>query len=290
VFITLLSGLPKKTSIARWIYQHAVVFILIVLTAGCAPASTDETTEGPEDGATQTAQALDVLAEGTIEALQDSGETATIVAQTAQPTETQPPPTATFTITPTPTLEFVEVEVSVDTNCRSGPNVSFEYVGALMVGERTQVVARSDVPNYYIVNNPDRPGRTCWLWDRYATIYGDPLRLPMLAAPPTPTPAPASVAGWTFKDVNGNGKRDSDESDDGIGGVNMILRVGNCPGGIVGYSAESDSSGRYLFPRVLAATYCLTTDPSESALKPGQYSISLSSGETRDGLNFRRSP
>jgi hypothetical protein len=140
------------------------------------------------------------------------------------------------------------------------------------------------------VNNPDRPGTTCWLWDRYATIFGDPTQLPMIEAPPTPTAAPASVAGWTFIDVNGNGKRDEDESDDGLSGIQLVLRVGSCPGGMVGYSARSDNSGRFSFPSVLAASYCLTTDPSASSLKPGQYSLSLGSGESRDGLNFWRLP
>jgi hypothetical protein len=258
------------------------------LFAACSPQESEPTEEN--GSATETAVALDNLAASTIEALQDLDSTATSAAQTAEPTATQPPPSATFTITPSPTLEFVEVEVSVDTNCRLGPNIAFNYVGALLVGERTQVVARTNVPNYYIVDNPDRPGSTCWLWDRYATIYGDPFRLPMLEAPPTPTPSPATVGGWVFKDVNGNGKRDSDESDDGIGGVKLVLLVGTCPGGTVGYSAQTDNSGRYLFPSVLAANYCLTTDPPSNSLKPSRYSLSLGSGETRDGLNFWRSP
>ncbi|MGD8620601.1 MAG: SdrD B-like domain-containing protein [Anaerolineales bacterium] len=261
-----------------------------IITAAVLVGCSQQDAEQPEQNrsATETAVALDGLAASTIEALEDLDRTATSAAQTAEPTATQPPPTATMTITTTPTLEFVEVEVSVDTNCRSGPNIAFNFVGALLVGERTQVVARSNAPNYYIVNNPDRPGSTCWLWDRYATIYGDPLRLPMLEAPPTPTPSPATVGGWVFEDVNNNGKWDSSGSDDGIGGVRLVLLVGTCPGGTVGYSAQTDSSGRYLFPRVLAASYCLTTDPPSSSLNPGQYSLNLGSGETRDGMNFWR--
>lgn len=262
------------------------LLVVLGLTA-CAPPSDDSV---DVSAATQTAASLDRLAEGTIEALQGQDMTATSAALTAQPTSTQPPPSATMTVTLTPTLEFVEVEVSIDTNCRLGPNVSFDYVGALLVGERTQVVARTDVPGYFIVNNPDRPGRTCWLWDRYATIYGDPTRLPLVESPPTPTPAPASVAGWVFSDVNSNGRRDDNEKDDGIGGARLVLLVGSCPGGTVGYSAQSDNSGRYVFPVVLAANYCLTTDPSASSLNPGQYSLSLGSGESRDGLNFWRTP
>lgn len=241
--------------------------------------------------ATATASILDALAAETVQAMQGEPGTATPVSDdSSEPTTTQLQPTASLTSTPAATMASVEVEVSVDTNCRSGPNVNFDYVGALLVGERTQIEARTNVSGYYIVNNPDRPGTTCWLWDRYATIFGDPTQLPMIEAPPTPTAAPASIAGWTFIDVNGNGKRDPNESDDGLSGIQLVLRVGSCPGGMVGYSAQSDSSGRFSFPSVLAASYCLTTDPSASSIKPGQYSLSLGSGESRDGLNFWRLP
>ena len=265
-----------------------LAFLLVPGLTACAPPSDEVDIE--TSAVTQTAESLDQLAEGTIEALQGQDKTATSAALTDRPTSTQPPPKATMTVTPTPTLEFVEVEVSIDTNCRLGPNVSFNYVGALLVGERTQIVARTNVPGYFIVNNPDRPGRTCWLWDRYATIYGDPTRLPLVESPPTPTPAPASAAGWIFTDVNSNGTRDDSEKDDGISGVRLVLLVGSCPGGTVGYAAQSDNSGRYQFPVILAANYCLTTDPSASSLNPGQYSLSLGSGESRDGLNFWKAP
>lgn len=271
----------------RMITCPAILLALFVLTA-CGIEGQNQFAAGGD--AAQTAEALDDLAQGTIEALREADSAATSAELTARPTETPPPPTPTNTITPSPTLEFVEVEVSVDTNCRSGPNVNFDYVGALLIGESTRIVAQSDTPNYFIVDNPDRPGRTCWLWDRYATVYGDLSRLPLLDSPPTPTPAPASVSGWTFEDVNDNGKRDSGEADDGISGVRLILRVGSCPGGIEAYSVHSDSKGRYQFPVVLAAGYCLTTDPSQTTLKPGQYSISLGSGETLEGMNFWHTP
>jgi hypothetical protein len=277
-------------SLPKYLRAHTVFVVLLLLVTACEPASTEQVQDEADPGATQTAQALDSLAENTIEALNALDETATVAALTAQPTATQPPPTVTRTITPTPTLEFVEVEVSLSTNCRTGPNIAFDYVGALLVGERTQVVARTDVPGYFIVNNPDRPGQTCWLWDRHATIYGDPTRLPMVESPPTPTPSPASVAGWVFIDTNSNGKHDDSEKDDGISGVKLVLLVGSCPGGTVGYSTQSDSSGRYQFPVVLAANYCLTTEPTSSSLHPSRYSLSLNSGDNRDGFNFWRTP
>lgn len=276
----------KPIRLGAWLFLVALAALAFAGCSGRGDLSAEDSR-----AATATASILDALAAETVQAMQGDQDTATPDSdEISELPTTQSQPTASLTPTPAATTASVEVEVSVDTNCRSGPNITFDYVGALLLGERTEIVARTDVPGYYIVNNPDRPGTTCWLWDRYATIFGDPTQLPMIEAPPTPTPAPASVAGWTFIDVNGNGKRDDDESDDGLSGIQLVLRVGSCPGGMVGYSAQSDSSGRFSFPSVLAASYCLTTDPSTSSLKPGQYSLSLGSGESRDGLNFWRLP
>ena len=101
------TGTDRLTS-AR---QVAVAVLILAITlAACSPVGV--ATEGDSvPGETQTAESLDQLAEGTIEALKDQDKKATSAVLTAQPTSTQPAPTATMTITPTPTLEFVEVEV-----------------------------------------------------------------------------------------------------------------------------------------------------------------------------------
>src|SRR5512132_2711076 len=51
-----------------------------------------------------------------------------------------PSPTATFTLTPTPTITLTPtsavptVSVSENTNCRTGPGVVYDLVGALLIG------------------------------------------------------------------------------------------------------------------------------------------------------------
>jgi hypothetical protein len=109
-------------------------------------------------------------------------------------TET-PSPAATFTLTPTATITLTStssvpmVSVSENTNCRTGPGVVYDLVGALLIGEQAVVVGKYTAGNYWIINNPNGSG-TCWLWGQYATTTGNTLGLPEYAPPPTPTPQP----------------------------------------------------------------------------------------------------
>lgn len=103
-------------------------------------------------------------------------------------------PTLTFTPTLTLTLPYTTtpvvplVTVSVPTNCRTGPGIVYPRVGALLVGEVAQVVARNAQGNYWYIRNPDRPGGYCWLWGEYATVTGNISALPVYTPPPSPTP------------------------------------------------------------------------------------------------------
>ena len=80
------------------------------------------------------------------------------------------------------------VSVSVNTNCRTGPGRSYDYRGALLVGETEEIVALSTVPNYWYITNPDQPGEFCYLWGEYAIVVGDTQALPEFTPLPSPTP------------------------------------------------------------------------------------------------------
>jgi hypothetical protein len=119
----------------------------------------------------------------------------------AQPVTTSvPDATLTATLTPSPTFTFTPIvtvapliptiSVSVDTNCRSGPGKLYGFVGALLVGETTEVFGRDETGEFWYVRNPDQPGEYCWLYGKYATLNGNTLALPVLTPPPTPTPVP----------------------------------------------------------------------------------------------------
>ena len=127
-------------------------------------------------------------------------ELANIVVGTLRAMMTNTPtvtPTSQFSLTPSltplPTLTatppFPMVSVTMDTNCRSGPGKVYDMIGALPVGKSAEVVGRDAYNQYWIIQNPNNPG-TCWLWGQYATVTGDTSQLPVIAAPPTPTPLP----------------------------------------------------------------------------------------------------
>jgi hypothetical protein len=125
------------------------------------------------------------------------------------------PPTLTFTpITPTltptqtliPTLPYtttpltVQVTVTVPTNCRTGPGILYTRVGALLVGEVAQVIARNAAGTYWYIRNPDRPPEYCWLWGQYAIVTGNIGTLPIYTPLPSPTPAPGFDAAYAGLD------------------------------------------------------------------------------------------
>ena len=87
--------------------------------------------------------------------------------------------------------------VSVNTNCRTGPGVVYDLIGALLVGEQAVVVGKYTAGNYWIINNPDSSG-TCWLWGQYATVSGNTAGLPEYSQPPTPTPTNTPTPTPTF--------------------------------------------------------------------------------------------
>jgi len=109
------------------------------------------------------------------------------------PSATPQPPTSTPFSTPTPastsTPAAPRIRVSENTNCRAGPAVGYDFLGALLVGQVAEVAARSSVPNYWYIHNPDRPGEFCWLWGEFATLEGDPGALPAYTPAPSPTPS-----------------------------------------------------------------------------------------------------
>jgi len=129
-----------------------------------------------------------------------------------QPPAQQEPPTATFTPqisdtpsmtlppTETPTPQVPRVSVSENTNCRVGPGKPYELIGALMVGEETEIIAKDPSGLYWYVRNPDRDGY-CWLWDYYASTAGNTEALPVFTPPPTPTftPSPTPEPNFTVK-------------------------------------------------------------------------------------------
>lgn len=101
-----------------------------------------------------------------------------VTGVTPQP---ETPPTAT--LEPTVSTLIPMVTVSVDTNCRFGPHIVYDYLGAVMVGEKTEIIGRHPDGDWLLVNNPDKVGQTCWITMQYAEVSGNLNDVPVAPLP-----------------------------------------------------------------------------------------------------------
>lgn len=117
---------------------------------------------------------------------------ATQQAQSGIPTNTVSPPVTAPTVT-----------VNSDTNCRTGPNINYDFVMLFQAGFSAEIIGKYTPANYWIIKYPGGGGNTCWLWGQYATIVGDTAGLPEMVPPPLPpTATPAPTAPNPPKGVN----------------------------------------------------------------------------------------
>ncbi len=106
-------------------------------------------------------------------------------------TPTQPPaatatPTTAATLANTPTAVPASPTALVkeNTNCRSGPSADYPLVVVFLSGESVKIVSKTTMDSYVLVEDPNNPGQSCWLWIYYATINGDLSSLPVATPPP----------------------------------------------------------------------------------------------------------
>lgn len=174
--------------------------------------------------------------------------------EASEPTDTPTPENS-----PTPSTPLVSV--SVDTNCRSGPALSFAHLTTILAGEEVEVLFTSPDPNYVIVQRPGGSG-SCWLWLRYAdrTDFSG-YNLPVATLPPTPTftntPIPYEwEATWTIWAPTGgysmpvtvSGSSFSSSWSDGAGNIVMtgtISANGQTVSGSYTYSAGADGTFQF---------------------------------------------
>ncbi len=183
----------------KTVSSFILVSLLVIVTQGCAPQTVP--TVDPNAVGTAIAQTLAAVPTSTSQAgipvtgNESPTPTMTVVTSTAtQASSSTPAFTATTNITPS-AASAAQVSVSVATNCRTGPSIAYERVGFLAVGQVANVVGRDATGVYWVIQNPNGSGTTCWLWGQYATVTGNVSALPVLTPPPTPTPLPTSTQG-----------------------------------------------------------------------------------------------
>jgi uncharacterized protein YraI len=159
----------------------ASIIMLTLATFACSLPGQVPTT--PATATNLSDDQSDLIATITAQALTIQAPSETPLAPTETPT---PESTATITLTPTP--EVPMASVSVNTNCRSGPGLQFDLIGALNIGQTAEVVGKYQNGAYWIIKTPGSSGN-CWLWGNYATVSGNTSNLPEYPSPPTPTPS-----------------------------------------------------------------------------------------------------
>ena len=163
--------------------------ILLIAAVACnLPSGSPSATQPPSNEPATTDEPVSV----------NLDEALTLAVQTLQAaTLTAIVPTQTVTPGPSPTPPAVAptVSVSSDTNCRTGPDISYQFVTLFKVGQTANVIGKYTPNNYWIIEYPGGFGATCWLWGAYATVLGETSGLPEGVPPPLPptaTPAPSA--------------------------------------------------------------------------------------------------
>jgi hypothetical protein len=98
-----------------------------------------------------------------------------------------PTPMPTPTPTPTPTTCIPMATAFQNATCRFGPDQMYVELGYLLQGESAVVEGRDAAMTWWWIVNPDAAGH-CWVWSGLVDVTCDPRGLPVIAAPPTPTP------------------------------------------------------------------------------------------------------
>jgi hypothetical protein len=204
----------RKSKVQLQLISVAIAAVIVILA--CGPAATATPTLDPNAVSTAIHQTMIAHTLAALDASQSANQGSSGDQQQGQQ---QQPPTETFTVavvTETPSLtpqppntntpSVPMVSVSVDTNCRFGPGKGYELLGALLVGEQAEIVARDPSGLYWYIKNPDRGG-FCWLWGNYATTTGNVGSLPVFTPPATPTftPTPTPVINYkvSFHQIEG---------------------------------------------------------------------------------------
>ncbi len=282
--------------------RYLLGMFLVLLLAACnapLPAPTATPTH-PPPGPPETEKSPQVVTAPSA-ALPDVG---------LSPTDT--PKESVQLASPVPPLVTVEnftVTAKVNANCRTGPLMIFNQYGFLLTGETAMALGRLANSSWFKVQLQDK-ANPCWISASLLSYSFNAADLPVLASPPTPTPALGSISGILWHEIceftggeggapvvlgqgcvqYGPGPGDfgpnqvKDGFETGWAGVTMRLGAGACPStGLA--TAVTNANGAYSFNGLAAGIYCVSYNPlgdgNDSILIPGgpTYPIRGSGGE-----------
>ena len=112
---------------------------------------------------------------------------------TLSPTPTRTPtPTPTPTLTPTPTILVCNPKLTLtkNSNCRKGPGTVYDVFTSYFAGQELVLEGKNADGTWWVVQDPKLSSGSCWISAANVATTGDTACLPVIAAPPTPTPRP----------------------------------------------------------------------------------------------------
>ena len=163
------------------------LIVFLFLAAACGP--------GPSPSASPTLTSQDILA--TAQAIAEATRQAaspTPQPPTSTPTATPVLETATPTLTATPSAPTLTG--AYNANVRQGPGEEYPVIDFLLSGQQGQVLGRYDnspIGTWYYIRRIGT-GLNGWVYSGAVTVGGDLSKVPVLEAPPTPTPGPSPTS------------------------------------------------------------------------------------------------
>ncbi len=193
---------------------------------------------GADSAATELAQTAEaqvtaVLAETQAAAEQTEQALPDLPAET--PTQ-ESSPTATATVTATPILTPF-ITTNVNSNVRSGPGTVYDIQGVLLQGQSADIVGRNNSSTWWVIVFEAGAAGKGWIADSIVTVSGDTSNVPIVVAPPTPTPSP--TGDWHGTWVTNCGISDCGEMDLSQNGNNV---TGSYAGGDGSLSGTVDGN------------------------------------------------
>ena len=198
-------GLVQTVEMHKFASLCVVILLLSVLLSACVTAPAALPSDFPGAAASYAAETLQVMgltktlqAQSTAEWLTRQAPTLTPSPSATRPTATpMPSNTPPFsllsltppTLTPSATMVRPTLVASVDTNCRVRPAPDEQRLGILLAGMQATVYGRNADGSWWYIENPDKGGEYCWVWDGAVTLSGETASLPQI----TPAPRPPTV-------------------------------------------------------------------------------------------------
>jgi len=107
---------------------------------------------------------------------------ATSPARTDTPTAIATYVLPSITPSPTSSLAFVSPKEQ-RLNCRFGPGTVYTIIGALDVGQTTQIAGKNADESWWYIHDPGNPGGFCWVLSEITDTTGNLTGLPVVPPP-----------------------------------------------------------------------------------------------------------